>query len=151
MIFRTVVKSYHHRKILFLFPEVDLKFYIDHKNMKLVIRILATAFIVVALSKFLPGSYIDNYFTGIWVAIVLALINVFIKPLLVILTLPVTVLTFGLFLLVINALLILLSSELVSGFHIDGFWWALLFSLLLSFFQSVLFSALEKKNENLRR
>lgn len=118
--------------------------------MKLIIRLLATAFIVVALAKFLPGSYIDDYFTGIWVAIVLGLINLFIKPLLVILTLPVTLITFGLFLLVINALLILLSSELVSGFHVDGFWWALLFSVLLSFFQSILFSAFEKKNENLQ-
>ncbi|HLS29322.1 MAG TPA: phage holin family protein [Flavobacteriaceae bacterium] len=117
--------------------------------MKLIIRILATAFIVVALARFLPGTHIDNYLTGIWVAIVLGLINIFIKPLLIILTLPVTIFTFGLFLLVINALLVLLSSELVSGFYVKGFWWALLFSLLLSFFQSVLFSAFEKKNENL--
>lgn len=118
--------------------------------MKIIIRILVTAFIVVALSNFLPGSHIDNYVTGIWVAIVLGLINLTIKPLLIILTLPVTILTFGLFLLVINALLILLSSRLVSGFYVEGFWWAFLFSLLLSLFQSVLFAVFEKKNRNLQ-
>jgi len=114
--------------------------------MRIIIRLLVTAFIVVALSNFLPGTYIDNYVTGIWVAIVLALINLFIKPLLILLTLPVTIFTFGLFLLVINALMILLCSKLVTGFHVEGFWWAFLFSLLLSFFQSVLFAAFENRN-----
>lgn len=116
--------------------------------MRLVIRILVTAFIVVALANFLPGAAIPNYVTGIWVAIVLGLINTFIKPILILFTLPVTIITFGLFLLVINAFVILLCSHLVSGFHIDGFWWALLFSLLLSFCQSILFAAFEKQNKN---
>lgn len=118
--------------------------------MKTVIRILVTAFIVVSLSNFLPGTHIDSYTTGIWVAIVLGLINIFVKPILIVLTLPVTVFTFGFFLLVINALIILLSSNIVEGFYVDGFWWALLFSLLLSFFQSVLFAALEKGGQNRR-
>ncbi len=116
--------------------------------MKLIIRILITAFIVVALSNFLPGTHIDNYYTGIWVAIVIGLMNIFIKPLLIILTLPVTIITFGLFLLVINAIIILLSSSLVNGFWVDGFWWALLFSLLLSFCQSILFATFGKQNQN---
>ena len=64
------------------------------------------------------------------VALVLSLLNFLVKPLLVILTLPVTIITFGLFLLVINALIILMAGGLVSGFAVDGFWWALLFSLL---------------------
>ncbi len=116
--------------------------------MKLIIRILITAFIVVGLSNFLPGTHIADFWTGIWVAIVLGLINIFVKPLLILLTLPVTVISFGLFLLVINALLILLCSSLVSGFYVDGFWWALLFSLLLSFCQSILFATLRQENQN---
>lgn len=114
--------------------------------MKLILRILITAFIVVALANFLPGTGIKNYGTGIWVAIILGLMNVFVKPVLIILTLPVTVITFGLFLLVINAIIILLCSSLVSGFYVDGFWWALLFSLLLSFCQSILFAGFKNSN-----
>lgn len=109
--------------------------------MRLIIRILVTAFIVVALSNFLPGTHIDSYYTGITVAIIIGLMNIFVKPILVILTLPVTIFTFGLFLLVINALIILLSSALITGFLVDGFWWAFLFSILLSFCQSILFAA----------
>lgn len=117
--------------------------------MSFIIRLLTTAFIVVALSNFLPGTHIDDYVTGIWVAVVLGLINFFVKPLLVLLTLPVTIFTFGLFLLVINALMIMLCGELVSGFHVKGFWWAFLFSLLLSFFQSFIFAAFDKNKRNL--
>lgn len=116
--------------------------------MRLLIRILITAFIVVALSNFLPGTQIRDYTTGIWVAVVLGLMNVFVKPILIVLTLPVTVFTFGLFLLVINAFIILLSSSLIGGFIVDGFWWALLFSLLLSFCQSILFSAFRQEPQN---
>lgn len=116
--------------------------------MRLLIRILVTAFIVVALANFLPGTHIDNYVTGIWVAIALGLMNVFVKPILVIFTLPATVFTFGLFLLAINAFIIMLCSSLVSGFYVDGFWWALLFSLLLSFCESILFATVQNRNEN---
>jgi len=72
--------------------------------------------------------------------VVLSVLNLLVKPLLVILTLPVTILTLGLFLLVINAVIILLASNLVSGFAVDGFWTALLFSLLLSLLQALLFA-----------
>jgi putative membrane protein len=70
-----------------------------------------------------------------------------VKPLLVILTLPVTILTLGLFLLIINAIIILLADELINGFVVDGIWWALLFSLLLSFLQSLLYSLLKEKDK----
>jgi putative membrane protein len=71
-----------------------------------------------------------------------------VKPILVILTLPVTIITFGLFLLVINAAIILLASKLIDGFYVNGIWWALLFSLLLSFLQSILFSFLKEDKKN---
>jgi len=69
-------------------------------------------------------------------AVVLSLINSFIKPILVLLTLPVTIVTLGLFLFVVNALMVLLAANWIDGFRVDGFWWALLFSFLLSIINS---------------
>ena len=113
--------------------------------MKTILKILITAFIVVALANLLSGVAINNYFTGLIVAAVLGLMNLIVKPILVLLTLPVTVVTFGLFLLVINALIVLMVGGLIGGFYVEGFWWALFFSLLLSFFQAVLFSVFKDK------
>lgn len=112
--------------------------------MKMILRILLSALAVVILSKVLPNVFVDNYFTAIVVAIVLSLLNFIVKPILVIFTLPVTIVTFGLFLLIINAIIILLADNLIDGFSVDGLWWALLFSLLLSLLQSVLFSLLKE-------
>ncbi|MGB5437501.1 MAG: phage holin family protein [Maribacter sp.] len=112
--------------------------------MKLILRILLSAIAVVVLSKILPGVGVDTYMTAIIVAIVLSLLNFIVKPILVILTLPVTILTLGLFLLIINAIIILLADSLVTGFSVENIWWALLFSLLLSFLQSILFSILKE-------
>jgi len=110
--------------------------------MKLIIRILLTALAVVLIAQFLPGVSVAGFGTAVIVAVVLALLNLIVKPILVILTLPVTILTLGLFLLVINAIIILLADSFISGFGVDGFWIALIFSLLLSVFQSILFSIL---------
>ena len=108
--------------------------------MNLILRILVTAILVMVIAYFMPGVDVQSYGTAIIVAIVLGLLNIFIKPLLVLLTLPVTIITFGLFLLVINAIIILLSSELVSGFAVSSFWTALFFSIILSVLQSLMFS-----------
>jgi len=116
--------------------------------MKFILRILLSALAVVILSNVLPGVSVDTYITAMIVAIVLSLLNFIVKPILVILTLPVTILTFGLFLLIINALIILLADNLISGFSVDTIWWALLFSLLLSFLQSILFSLLKGDKKN---
>ncbi|MCM5664315.1 phage holin family protein [Galbibacter mesophilus] len=105
--------------------------------MKFIIRILLTAISVVILAKILPGVGVESYGTAIIVAIVLALLNFIVKPILVILTLPVTIITLGLFLLIINAIIILLADYFVSGFAVSNIWWALLFSLLLSVLQSI--------------
>ena len=114
--------------------------------MKLILRIALTALAVVILAKILPGVEVDSYGTAIFVAIVLGLLNFIVKPLLIILTLPVTVLTLGLFLLIINALIILMADSLVDGFMVNSIWWALLFSLLLSFLQSIFYSFLNEGN-----
>jgi len=117
--------------------------------MKLILRVLLSALAVVLLANLLGGVQVDSYITAIIVAIVLSLLNFIVKPVLIILTLPVTILTFGLFLLIINAIIILLADQLVAGFVVENIWWALLFSLLLSFLQSVFFSVLKDPEKSL--
>ncbi|MEM9141790.1 MAG: phage holin family protein [Bacteroidota bacterium] len=114
--------------------------------MKFVLRLLLSALAVVVLAKILPHVSVDSYLTAVIVALVLSLLNFLVRPILVLLTLPVTLFTFGFFLLIINALMILLADGLIDGFQVDGIWWALLFSLLLSLLQSVLFSFLKEEN-----
>ena len=106
--------------------------------MNLIIKIIISSLAVFLTAYLLPGVAVDSYITAMWVAIVLALLNGFLKPILVLFTIPVTLVTLGLFLLVINAAIILLAGYFVDGFHIDGFWWALLFSLVLSVITSVM-------------
>ena len=115
--------------------------------MKFIFKILLTAIAVVVLANFLPGVEIASYNSAIWVALVLGLLRVTVKPLLIFFTLPATIVTLGLFLLVVNAVIILLADYFVSGFEVAGFWVALLFSLLLSLFQSILYSFLKEKKE----
>jgi putative membrane protein len=106
--------------------------------MNLLIRILVTSGLVLLIAHFMPGVHVAGFTTALIVAIVLGLLNIFIKPILVILTLPVTILTLGLFLLVINALIILLCTNIVGGFSVDSFWTALIFSIVLSLLQSIM-------------
>lgn len=106
--------------------------------MKLVLNWLIAAAAIVISAYLLPGVGVSGFVVALILAIVLGAINIFIRPLLVLLTLPITLFTFGLFLFVINALLILLAAEIVPGFTVDGFWWALLFSAVLSLISSVL-------------
>lgn len=106
--------------------------------MKLLTRILVTSGLVLLIAHFMPGVHVVGFTTALIVAVVLGLLNIFIKPILVILTLPVTILTLGLFLLVINALIILLCTNIVGGFSVDSFWTALLFSIVLSLSQSIM-------------
>lgn len=112
--------------------------------MNLILKIALTAVAVLVIAHFLPGVSVVNFTSAVIVAIVLGLLRVTIKPLLIVLTLPVTILTLGLFLLVINALIILLADNLIDGFHVTGFWIALLFSLILSIFESILYSFLDE-------
>jgi putative membrane protein len=107
--------------------------------MKLIIaRILISAVVIVFLGWLLPGVVVASSWKAIVAALVLAIINTLIRPILILLTLPVTVVTLGLFLFVINACMVLLASNWVDGFQVNGFWWALLFSFLLSVLNSLL-------------
>lgn len=104
--------------------------------MKFLLKILITTVNAFALAYILPGIDISGIYTAVIVAVVLAILDAVVKPLLILLTLPVTILTLGLFLLVINACIILIDAHFVHGFKVDSFWHALLFSTLLSFFNS---------------
>ena len=114
--------------------------------MSFLIRLFITAAVAYGLSIILKGVHIPNFIDALILAVVLALLNTFIKPILVILTLPITIITMGLFLFVINALIILLADRLMDGIRIDGFWWAAIFSLILSVASSVVYSMVEKKS-----
>jgi putative membrane protein len=106
--------------------------------MNLLIKIFITSGLVFLIAHFMPGVHVASFTTALIVALVLGLLNIFIKPILVILTLPVTILTLGLFLLVINALIILLCTSIVGGFSVESFWTALFFSIVLSISQSIM-------------
>jgi len=107
--------------------------------MKLLLRILITALLVMAIAYLMKGVRVDEFTTALTVAIVLGLLNFFVKPILVLLTLPVTFFTLGLFLLVINAIIILLCDHFVDGFEVSSFWTAMLFSIILSLSQSLVY------------
>lgn len=113
--------------------------------MNIILKIIISAVVAFGLSYILSGIHIQSFVTALILAAVLGLLNLIVKPLLIILTLPITIFTFGLFLFVINALIILIATNFVKGFRVDGFWWALLFSLLLSVLTSFLY---RKSTEN---
>ncbi|QBZ96789.1 phage holin family protein [Flavobacterium sangjuense] len=107
--------------------------------MKLLFRILITGLLVLGLAKIMKGVIVDEFTTALTVAIVLGLLNFFVKPILVLFTLPVTIFTLGLFLLVINAIMVLLCDYFIDGFTISSFWTAMLFSIVLSLSQSLVY------------
>jgi putative membrane protein len=116
--------------------------------MKTLLKILLTGIAVLLVPVILPSVTVVNYTTAIWVAAVLALLNTFIKPVLLLLTLPVTIVSLGLFVFVINAAIILMASSLVDGFHVPGFFTALLFSFILWVFRTLLFSLIKEDEQN---
>lgn len=97
-----------------------------------IIKILLTALAAFLAAKLTPGVNITSYWTAILLALVLGLLDVFVKPILEFISIPVTILTLGLFMLVINAIIILLASWIVSSFQVSGFWAALLYSIIFS-------------------
>ncbi len=117
--------------------------------MKFILQLIISTLAVLISSYILPGVSIDgnSIIIALQVAAVLAFLNTVVKPIMIILTIPVTIFSFGLFLLVINALMILLVAKLVNGFHISGFWVALVFSLILSIITAVL-EGIKKRDES---
>lgn len=102
-------------------------------------RLLINTISIFVVSYVLAGIQVDSLLTALVVAVVMAVLNVTLKPLLILLTIPLTIVTFGLFLFVVNVLVLYAADALIDGFHIAGFWWALLFSVLVSLLNGMLF------------
>jgi len=106
-------------------------------RMKIITSILVTALALLLTSQVLPGIEVTGIYPALIAALVLGILNVIVKPILVILTLPITILTLGLFMFVINAALFMFAASFIDGFGVDGFAWALLGSLLVSISSAV--------------
>lgn len=113
------------------------------KVQSILTKILVGGVSVLISDWILSGISLETWWTGFLLAAVIILINLTLKPLMVILTLPITFLSLGLFLLVINALVILMAAELIPGFYVEGFWWALAFSIVLSLVNAVFGNSLD--------
>ena len=103
---------------------------------RILINWLVSALIILIVAYVLPGVMVVNFFAALVLAVVLGLINAFIRPLVLFLTLPINILSLGLFTFVVNALMIMLAAWFVPGFSVGNFWWALLFSIVLSIVNS---------------
>ena len=101
------------------------------------IRFLLSGLAVLLTAYLLPGVDVTHFGYALLVAACISLANLFVRPILIILTIPITIVTMGLFLLVINALIILIVDYFVPGFEVGGFWWAFAFSLIMSIFNSM--------------
>lgn len=106
--------------------------------MEIIIKILINGVAVFLAAYLLKGVTVKNFGHALLVAIVLSVVNAIVRPVLIFLTIPITILTLGLFILVINALLIMLVDAILSGFKVRNFWWALLFSIILSIINAIL-------------
>ncbi len=100
--------------------------------MKIIVKFLLVALVIFATAKFVPGITVASFYTALIVALVLSLLNLLVRPILFVLTLPITILTLGLFFFVLNGLMFYLASTIVKGFTIDGFLPALLGSLIVT-------------------
>lgn len=118
--------------------------------MSFVLKILVTSLAVFFGAYILDGVYLDGFPTAILVALVIGFLNAFLKPILVVLTIPITFFTFGLFLLVINAVIILLADSALSGFEVNSFFTAMLFSILVSVITWIL-EAIARPKSNSQR
>ena len=111
--------------------------------MAILARWLLSALAISVTAYVLRGVHVNDFYAALAAAFILGIINITIKPLLILLTLPITILTLGLFTFVINALLIMLSAELVPGFSVDSFGWALIFSIVLTIINYFLYQIFE--------
>ncbi|MDO8668316.1 MAG: phage holin family protein [bacterium] len=100
--------------------------------MFLIIRWLIMVLAIFISAYLIPGVAVATFWSALWLALFLGIINVLVKPVLILITLPINILTLGLFTFVINALLILLAASVIKGFSVSGFWVAMLFSIVLS-------------------
>jgi len=115
--------------------------------MRLLLRMLISSVAVYFTAWLLPEVSIKSYGSAVIVAIVLGILNAILKPILKFISIPITIVTLGLFLLVINAFIILIASYLANSFQVNGFWWALLFSLIISIVGGILENLMKVKRK----
>jgi putative membrane protein len=109
----------------------------------LIVVWILNAVALLAVAFVLPGIVVASFWSAMGAALVLGLLNTLVKPILIVLTLPITIVTMGLFLLVLNALMFWWAGSMLQGFAVDGFWWAVagavLYSLITSLFSMLIF------------
>lgn len=105
--------------------------------MKMITRLLLTALTLLVVANYIPGIHIDGFYPAIIAAIIIGLLNLFVRPILFILTLPITIITLGLFMIIINASLFWFAASFIDGFRVDSFGYALLGSLIVSVVSTV--------------
>lgn len=113
--------------------------------MNFLLRLLLNAVAILLTSYLLSGVHVEGFYAAFILAFVLSILNVILKPVLVVLTIPITIVTLGLFLIAINAGVLLLADYFVSGTNIDGFWWAVLFGFIVSILNSILYGLVGEK------
>ena len=106
--------------------------------MRLIVKWILFSLAIYATAYLLPGIHVPDFLTALMVALGLGIINAILRPILLILTLPINFMTLGLFTFVINALMVMLAAQVVPGFAVDNFWWAVLFSLVVSVINGLL-------------
>lgn len=116
--------------------------------MRIILKLLVSSLAVFFGAYILPGVYLDGFPTAIMVALLMGFLNAFLRPILIILTIPITLITFGLFLMVINAAIILLADYALSGFTINSFFTAVLYSVIVSFITWLLEAIANPKPRN---
>lgn len=113
--------------------------------MQILVNLLLSAIAVFASAYIIPGVSVDGFFAAVVVAIILATVNAFIKPIVKLITLPINILTLGLFSFVVTALMVLLTAMIVPGFEVEGFVAALLFGVVLSVVSGILYAIMPDK------
>lgn len=111
----------------------------------IILKWFIVAFSILIISYYLPGVTVSSFLSALWVALFLGIINMFIKPVLILITLPINILTLGLFTFVINAVLVLFASSVIKGFYVRDFLSALLFGIILSIINYILNSILRSR------
>ncbi len=116
------------------------EFKLDQQRIPLFVRFIVSTLSVFFAAYLLSGVQVPKFTTAIWIALAIGLLNLFVRPILIFLTLPATLITFGLFLFVVNAIVVLMAASMVTNFEVQSFGWAVLFSLLVSFFNGLLYA-----------
>ncbi len=102
------------------------------------LRFIVASIAVVLTVYLLPGVKLDHWTTAVFLAAILGLLNIFLKPILIIFTLPITVFTLGIFLIIINGFIVIIADKIIPGFQVNSFGWAIVFSFVLSITESLL-------------